>query len=360
VTSWPDLWRRAGAVLRNAGSGSPPAESRSRRAARSVVTWCSGLYAAAILVSWALLAVAADRWWPLTFLLFGPRWLLALPLVVLLPAAALLRRRLLWALFPIALVVIIPVMGFCVPFPLSFDQRKPQARIRVLTCNTDGSRLRAADLHQLLLETYPDVVALQEWDGHAEEEVFDRDHWQVRRGKGLCFASRHPIHDKETITDAPGWRDILARHDVETPAGVLHFFDVHLNTPREGLEAVLHERWRGIAELDANLAERQEESEIAGERVAQTPGMVLVAGDFNMPVDSLIYRNNWARFPDAFSSVGFGFGYTKFTRWWGIRIDHILAGPGWRCHRCWVGPDVGSDHRPVIADLDWVGPASNE
>ena len=34
-----------------------------------------------------------------------------------------------------------------------------------------------------------------------------------------------------------------------------------------------------------------------------------------------------------------------------VRIDHILAGPGWRCGRCWVGPDVGSPHRPLLADL---------
>jgi endonuclease/exonuclease/phosphatase (EEP) superfamily protein YafD len=39
------------------------------------------------------------------------------------------------------------------------------------------------------------------------------------------------------------------------------------------------------------------------------------------------------------------------TRKTGVRIDHILAGHGWRCRRCWVGPNIGSAHRPVIADL---------
>jgi endonuclease/exonuclease/phosphatase (EEP) superfamily protein YafD len=41
-----------------------------------------------------------------------------------------------------------------------------------------------------------------------------------------------------------------------------------------------------------------------------------------------------------------------------VRIDHILAGPGWQAERCWVGPDVGSPHRPVIADLIWTGPVA--
>jgi vancomycin resistance protein VanJ len=356
MTSWGHFWRHVAAARRV----SAPGEPRSRRGVRSVVTWCSGLYVAAVLVSWALLVVAADRWWPVTFLLFGPRWVLAVPLVFLVPAAVLLRRRLLWALFPIGLVVLGPVMGFCVPFPSFLDQQRPLVRIRVLTCNTDGSHLDAAALNLLLLETYPDVVALQEWDGHADEVVFDKDHWQVRRGKGLCFASRHPIRSTEAISDAPGWRDIIARYDVETPTGVLHFFDIHLATPREGIEAVIHERGAGIAELHANLEERQEESIRASAWARRSRGMVLLAGDFNMPVDSAIYWENWARFSDAFSAVGLGFGHTKFTRWWGIRIDHILAGPGWRCHRCWVGPDVGSDHRPVIADLDWLGPGPDE
>jgi endonuclease/exonuclease/phosphatase (EEP) superfamily protein YafD len=82
----------------------------------------------------------------------------------------------------------------------------------------------------------------------------------------------------------------------------------------------------------------------------------VIAGDFNMPTDSDIYQLYWSSYTNAFSAAGLGFGYTKFTRWHGIRIDHILAGPGWRCRRSWVGPDVGSDHRPVLAELTWVGP----
>jgi endonuclease/exonuclease/phosphatase (EEP) superfamily protein YafD len=47
--------------------------------------------------------------------------------------------------------------------------------------------------------------------------------------------------------------------------------------------------------------------------------------------------------------------YTFFGGKTAVRIDHILAGPGWRCRRCRVGPDAGSPHRPVIADMTWVG-----
>ena len=39
----------------------------------------------------------------------------------------------------------------------------------------------------------------------------------------------------------------------------------------------------------------------------------------------------------------------------GIRIDHLLTGPGLVPKVCEVGPDIGSDHLPVIADLAVVG-----
>jgi vancomycin resistance protein VanJ len=82
---------------------------------------------------------------------------------------------------------------------------------------------------------------------------------------------------------------------------------------------------------------------------------VVVAGDFNMPTDSAIYRECWSNLSNAFSKSGFGFGYTEWPTvggWrFGIRIDHILTGPRWRPQRCWVGPDVGSDHLPLLADV---------
>jgi endonuclease/exonuclease/phosphatase (EEP) superfamily protein YafD len=41
-----------------------------------------------------------------------------------------------------------------------------------------------------------------------------------------------------------------------------------------------------------------------------------------------------------------------------VRIDHVLAGPGWEVLRAFVGPGLGGDHRPVVADLRWVGGSS--
>jgi endonuclease/exonuclease/phosphatase (EEP) superfamily protein YafD len=104
-----------------------------------------------------------------------------------------------------------------------------------------------------------------------------------------------------------------------------------------------------------NLAARGAQSELASRRADWSLRPVIVAGDFNTPADGAVYADSWPAFTNAFTSAGVGFGYTHYTRLTRVRIDHVLAGPGWRVRRCEVGPDVGSAHRPVIAELVWTG-----
>jgi hypothetical protein len=59
----------------------------------------------------------------------------------------------------------------------------------------------------------------------------------------------------------------------------------------------------------------------------------------------------------GYEDAGWGYGYTRPSRYPWFRIDHILASPEWVFTRCWVGPDLGSDHLPLIAEV--VLPASN-
>lgn len=100
-----------------------------------------------------------------------------------------------------------------------------------------------------------------------------------------------------------------------------------------------------------NLAQRDLESMLARQFVREAGDPVIVTGDFNMPVESALYRRDWADLDNAFHAAGWGTGATKHTRWHGIRIDHVLAGPGWRAVRAVVGPDLGGDHHPMVADL---------
>src|SRR5206468_8061588 len=67
-------------------------------------------YLAFVLAVWLLIRCAGDRWWPATIMLYGPRWVWAVPAVGPAPFALIYRRRLLWVL-GIALAIIVgPVM----------------------------------------------------------------------------------------------------------------------------------------------------------------------------------------------------------------------------------------------------------
>jgi len=62
-----------------------------------------------------------------------------------------------------------------------------------------------------------------------------------------------------------------------------------------------------------------------------------------------------ARYAFAFERAGWGYGYTRPTALPWTRIDHLFAGPGWQWSRCRVGPDLGSDHLPLIAEVVRTG-----
>ena len=82
---------------------------------------------------------------------------------------------------------------------------------------------------------------------------------------------------------------------------------------------------------------------------------MLLAGDFNTPVESAVYREYWSSYTNAFSTAGLGWGQTQFTpRRTSVRIDICWPGPT-GCQDCWVGPFVGSEHRPVFAEWVRVG-----
>jgi endonuclease/exonuclease/phosphatase (EEP) superfamily protein YafD len=280
----------------------------------------------------------------------------ALPLALLLPAAAVVRPRLLWLLLASLAVVVGPGMGLCVPWHTFLSQKHKFSGVRVLTCNTESDLLDAGALAALIIEIQPDIVVFQEWSRHEEREVFGDSGWHIRKDNQLCIGSRYPIRDTQVLGSTErGGTECVVRYDLETPGGILYFFNLHLASPRDGLEEVMASPWRGLPELQANTELRRRESELASRWVSQVDGPMLLAGDFNLPCESAIYRRYWSQFPDAFSSAGLGWGNTKFTRWHGVRIDHILAGPGWRVRRCWVGPDVHSDHRPLIAEVEWAG-----
>jgi vancomycin resistance protein VanJ len=330
--------------------------SEGRLPARLVAVCCWG-YLAAAFGAWFLLSWA-DVWWPANLLLFGPRWTLTLPLIGLFPAALLLRRSALGLLAIAGLILVGPVMGFCLPWQNLFASPPAGTRFRVLTCNMHYTKADAARVERLVTETEPDIVALQEWPESNHTPYLTGPGWHWHRTPRLFLASRYPIQRVVNLgLHSSGPDGSVARYDLETPIGVIHFFSLHLASPRPGMAAMIHEDRRSPADIGTNISRRWEQSEKVAREAGSVSGPILLVGDFNTPPQSSIFRRVWGGYSDAFSSAGWGWGYTFFDAKTMARIDHVLVGEGWYCSRCQVGPDIGSPHRPVLADLIWPGSA---
>lgn len=341
-----------------ARSGRDPASGR-----RGLLTACVWLYLLGVFAVAAVLLILSDRWWAATVLLFAPRWVWALPLAVLVPWALFARRRLLLHLGLAALVVLFPIMDFELPSIASLTAGDEHRDLRVMTYNIGGGKPDPASLAPLLEEIAPDVALFQECDSllSAAQRSLEQKGWHVDIKWGSCIASRYPIRKIDVRNPRDVWEmggsGAIVRYEIEARGLPVNIVNMHLETVREGLAEVMHRAWRGAPGMEANIRQRDFESGLGRAWTERATGPLVITGDFNTPIESAIYRRHWSSFTNAFSEAGFGFGNTKQTKLHGIRIDHVLVGEGWKVLRAHVGPHLGMDHRPMIADLHWQGEA---
>jgi endonuclease/exonuclease/phosphatase (EEP) superfamily protein YafD len=310
------------------------------------------VYLGALVTLAALVWWPSERIWPVTFFLFGPRWVFALPLLAVLPACALADRRLAAALGVAAALLAEPLFGWCVPWDRAFDRGGSEASVRVVTWNRGGGPAPGA-LGLMMAREAPDVIVLQE---SGREGIETPPGWHRHREGGMWLLSRFPILDTAVRDPKDMWdlagSGAMVRYRLQTPLGGLDLTGVHLETPREGLESILRFGPGAATELVAKNRQREIEAQAARRWVDESPSPLrVVAGDFNTPVESHVFRDHWSGFRDCHSAAGWGFGFTKRTRRIGTRIDHVLAGPGLTCVSTRVGDRLGGDHAPVIADL---------
>jgi endonuclease/exonuclease/phosphatase family metal-dependent hydrolase len=169
---------------------------------------------------------------------------------------------------------------------------------------------------------------------------------------GFCLFSKLPIVAVDNRPPNDAWEKngsgVVVHYELDFEGRPVHVVGVHLETVRDGLVAL---RYGEVSELAANTELRAWESSIAREWTERADGPLIVMGDFNIPVESHIYETYWSGFTNAFSACGLGYGHTKETRWYGIRIDHVLMSDAWRCEDADIGWGP-SDHDPLVAELE--------
>jgi len=316
------------------------------------------IYLLLALALWLLLHLGADRWWPATLVLFGPRWVFTLPLLLFVPLALGFERRQLTWLAAAAAVLFGPFMGLRLPL---FRDAADGPPIRVLTCNVGGPGMDRETLARLIRESGADIVALQECPRETALKVLPG--WTLVTEERLVVAARAPVtraRGRRIMHPPSQWpRASALQCVVHLPEGDLSFSSIHLPSPRQGLSNMLdRDRLLTLARIhilkkETELRRRTAEEIEALLRTDALPAVV--TGDFNMPVESAWYRRFWPAYANAFSKAGFGYGFTEKIAIRGfeyrVRIDHILTRGDLAAQKCWVGMDVGSDHLPLLAEI---------
>lgn len=328
-----------------------------------IVGWLVWTYLAAVsliaITMWTLGDVTVVG----TILLFMGRWVFLLPLLLLVPGALVMDRRMLAPLALATLVVLGPIMGA----RTGWRRLLPAAegtRVRVVTFNAESGRLLVQRLPEMVVDWKADVLAFQECGEDFASILARVPAWHHYAGNSLCVLTRFPIREaavmdrsaldevKQAANNLVGGAGYVVRLTLDGPTGPLRVTNLHLETPRKGLEGLMA---GDLRRLRSNTTIRGIESRLARRWADSGSGPSIVLGDFNTPVESRIFQRHWGDLDDAFSVAGTGLGMTKHNGWIRARIDHVLVGPEWRVDRVTMGDQMGSDHRPLIVDLTLRG-----
>ena len=155
----------------------------------------------------------------------------------------------------------------------------------------------------------------------------------------VMLLSRFRVEAEQILFPAPGVTYLPVMEARLCPAGAPCFSVIGLHAARPiGAES----RWQ------------KHHLDLAAERAARTwGGRVVVMGDLNTTPWSPAFREllDTGRLRDAGNGSALGTTWLSRNPLFGLTIDHILTGQRIVSRDRRVGPDVGSDHFPVIADL---------
>jgi vancomycin resistance protein VanJ len=318
------------------------------------------LYGLGLIALCVLMYGWGDVWWPGTLLLFGPRWAACAPIPVFVVMCWWWKdRRAVFGVIGVTLIYLFGWMGMSAGWQSLLPGRAPIQRVRVITCNADSSLLDRQAFQRLVEEVQPEIIAMQDagkMDSY--DAIFADPKWKVVRGKrGAFLATTWEVVDREDLPSKSEYQGGgVTAYTLQKDGTKIRVVNVHMPSPRNGLESALR-RQPDFQEQVQQTSHRREVASIDFKALAvKGSEPLIVAGDFNTPTESVLYRRHWGDLHDAYAKGGWGVGHTLFSRWHGIRIDHILYDSRWKCGSSWVAPHMGSDHRPVIAELELIAP----
>ena len=236
---------------------------------------------------------------------------------------------------------------------LSPAEATARGDVRIATFNVLFNNKDYAGVRRWAAESDADVIVLQEAAYGWPAQIAGWGEWPVRlagRGSSVAILSRLPLSTRDPKAQAI-LRPEVRRAVVQRPdgAGDLVVLGIHPETPRS--LAQWQNRNRAL-------------NAIAGMVRAETPGIPLVvAGDWNTPTWSPYFAGFLERTGLYDGGEGLLPPPTRISRREGVPafvgspVDRIVLSRDLVATRRIVGPQLGSDHLPVVVDLSLPPPS---
>jgi endonuclease/exonuclease/phosphatase family metal-dependent hydrolase len=276
---------------------------------------------------------------------FSPRWIF---LIALIPSIIIFftypaTYRL---CITFSFIVYFNYQDFQISIPTS---TQPGTTVKILSMNIGGG-VNTKYLKNTLHREQPDIILLQEANLQHVKDIFPES-WVNECDGGLCFASNYTFKrvgefERKIIS---GWGHFANYYELSINGQTLPIMNLHLETPRHILSDALHlnVNWSAIKEFNEK---KSTQSQLIETWLAGQSGFVM-AGDFNMTVEEQLFQKHFSQFKSAVEEGANGVAYTKYTKWHGVRIDHVLVSDDLRIEDTRILPSVGGDHRAILTTI---------
>jgi endonuclease/exonuclease/phosphatase (EEP) superfamily protein YafD len=242
-------------------------------------------------------------------------------------------------------LILLACLNYAFVLPLYFGKPAAAAEkpIRAMLMNLNALNGNAVEALEAISNTNPDLLLLEEVTPKWAQElaILDNDYeYRIAEPQEGCFGimllSKYPLKNGSVVDiGSAGVPSITA--DVYFPKGELAVIGTHPVPP------IGRERSK----------QRNDQLTALPVAIDQLENPVLLIGDLNTtpwsPHFTRLVRESGLRN----SMKGFGFQPTwpVGIPWLKIPLDHVLHSPEITIHNRMVGPNVGSDHFPVIIDF---------